>query len=157
MRLSPRARTSARLRADSGILEPMRSREEIQDAKILGQALVALRVAKGLSQAQVVQRARVSRQALSNIENGRNQPSQATLKKVLRAIGVSHADLLSAQGPFRESRGLPGTLDGMDPDDALLAAMAMAEEAKHAAARCLALLEVATRKRSAASPLRRVS
>jgi DNA-binding XRE family transcriptional regulator len=76
----------------------MRTKEEIRDAKLLGQTLAALRAAKRLSRVEVGAKGGVSRQTVFNAEKGRHHPRQPALKKILRGLGVTQVDLLRAQG-----------------------------------------------------------
>jgi transcriptional regulator with XRE-family HTH domain len=135
----------------------MRTKEEIRDAKLLGQALAALRATKRLSQGEVGAKAGVSRQTVFNAEKGRHHPRQPALKKILRGLGVTRADLLRAQESLEAASEEPPDV-GADllPEDALLAAVEMAQEASRSLARCLALLKIAARAgRAAPVPVKR--
>ena len=53
----------------------------------IGRDLAGKRMAAGLSQAEVAGRARIRVETLSRLENGRGNPTVATVRKILRALG----------------------------------------------------------------------
>ena len=53
----------------------------------IGRDLTAKRAATGLSQADVAARARIRVETLSRLENGHGNPTVATVRKILRALG----------------------------------------------------------------------
>lgn len=53
-----------------------------------------IRKNRGLLQQQLADRAGVSMQTISNLENGRHVPDTSTLLKIAKALGVSLGDLL---------------------------------------------------------------
>ena len=55
----------------------------------LGQNLKRIRIKKGITQGDIVRTLGVSRSFISNIENGKTNPTLATITKVAKAIGVS--------------------------------------------------------------------
>jgi transcriptional regulator with XRE-family HTH domain len=123
----------------------MRSKEAIRDAKLLGQALAALRAAKRLSQAEVGAKGGVARQTVFNAEQGRHHPRQPALKKILKGLGVTQAELLRMQELLEAPSEVPPELPPVTREDALLAAVELAQEASQSLARCLALLNIAVR------------
>lgn len=62
-----------------------------------GRHLRALRIAKGLSQEELVKRAGISRPTLTKAEHGR-RPHHLFLKAIADALGVTVDDLLNSQG-----------------------------------------------------------
>lgn len=67
----------------------------------VGARLRAIRVAAGLSQRQVAQRAGVPHAQISVVEQNKSSPSVATLRKILGGLGISMADF------FEEDRATP--------------------------------------------------
>ena len=55
----------------------------------LGQNLKRIRIKKGISQGDIARELKVSRGFISTIENGKTNPTLATIAKLARAIGVS--------------------------------------------------------------------
>ena len=60
-------------------------------------ALKRARKAKRWTQLELAERSGVSQQAISFIENGRNSPSESTIRLLADALGVSVTDLLEDQ------------------------------------------------------------
>jgi transcriptional regulator with XRE-family HTH domain len=60
----------------------------------LGKNLKRIRTAKGITQGDIVRSLGVSRSFISNIENGKTNPTLATIAKLAEAIGVSIDELL---------------------------------------------------------------
>lgn len=61
----------------------------------VGRMLKALREAKGLTQAELAKRAKVTRPYITMLEQGvRRGPSLATLRRLARALGVPVTELL---------------------------------------------------------------
>ncbi len=72
-------------------------------------AIRGARKAAGLSQAELARRAATSQATLSAYENGRKQPSVATLSRVLEAAGArlaveSEVPAIAESGPDRDER-----------------------------------------------------
>lgn len=61
---------------------------------LVGWNFARLRRKKGLTQEQVATRSGFSRQYLSALEHGRENPRVTTLYKLALALGVSHMELL---------------------------------------------------------------
>jgi len=75
----------------------------------VGARLRAIRVAAGLSQRQVAQRAGVPHAQISVVEQNKSSPSVATLRKILGGLAISMADF------FEEDRATPeGAFFGFD-------------------------------------------
>ena len=55
----------------------------------LGQNLKRIRTKKGISQGDIARELKVSRGFISTIENGKTNPTLATIAKLARAVGVS--------------------------------------------------------------------
>ncbi|MBZ9907771.1 helix-turn-helix domain-containing protein [Mesorhizobium sp. BR115XR7A] len=62
--------------------------------KLVGQNFARLRVASGLTQEQVAERANISQQYVSGLERGKRNPTIETLQAIAVALGVSHLDLV---------------------------------------------------------------
>lgn len=60
----------------------------------LGRNLKRIRTEKGLTQGDIVRALGFSRSFVSNIENGKTNPTLATIAKLAKAIGVSSDELL---------------------------------------------------------------
>jgi len=62
--------------------------------KKLGENLRKLRLKKNLSQGDLATTLGVDRAYISNIENGRMNPTLSTLEKISNALGISGSELL---------------------------------------------------------------
>ncbi len=62
--------------------------------KKLGENLRKLRLKKNLSQGDLATTLGVDRAYISNIENGRMNPTLSTLEKISGALGISSSELL---------------------------------------------------------------
>ena len=60
----------------------------------LGQNLRKLRLRKKMSQVDLATALSVDRAYISNIENGRMNPTLSTLEKISKALGISSSELL---------------------------------------------------------------
>ncbi|MDP3763793.1 MAG: helix-turn-helix transcriptional regulator [bacterium] len=60
----------------------------------LGKNLKRIRTAKGISQGEIGRILGVDKGFVSNIENGKTNPTLATIAKLAKAIGVSTDELL---------------------------------------------------------------
>jgi len=60
----------------------------------LGKNLKRIRTAKGISQGEIGRILGVDKGFVSNIENGKTNPTLATISKLAEAIGVSTDELL---------------------------------------------------------------
>ncbi len=79
----------------------------MNEAKLLGRRLRALRKARKLSQYQFKQRTALLQPYISRIENGRNTPSVESLQKMAYALGVPLYKLFcDGQKPPRQRRHL---------------------------------------------------
>ena len=64
------------------------------DAKKLGENLKKLRIKKDFSQIELARMLSVDRSFVSNIENGKNNPTLSTITSLAQALGVSTDELL---------------------------------------------------------------
>ena len=60
----------------------------------LGRNLKRIRSAKGISQGDIARALKVGRSFITIIENGKTNPTLATIAKLAKAIGVSTGELL---------------------------------------------------------------
>lgn len=60
----------------------------------LGKNLKRIRTEKGISQGDIARALDVGRSFITNIENGKTNPTLATIAKIARAIGVSAGELM---------------------------------------------------------------
>jgi len=66
----------------------------MSSGKKLGENLKELRLKKKLSQGDLSKSLGVDRAYISNIENGRMNPTLSTLEKIAGALGISSSELL---------------------------------------------------------------
>ena len=64
------------------------------ESKRFGQNLKRIRTEKGISQGDIARTLKVNRSYISNIENGKMNPTLATIAKLAKAIEVSMDELL---------------------------------------------------------------
>ena len=64
------------------------------DAKKLGENLKKLRIKKDISQIELARMLSVDRSFVSNIENGKNNPTLSTITNLAKALVVSTNELL---------------------------------------------------------------
>jgi len=64
------------------------------EAKKLGQNLKRIRTKKGISQGDIVRTLGMPKSFVSSIENGKTNPTLATIAKLAKAIGVSVGELM---------------------------------------------------------------
>ena len=64
------------------------------EAQKLGDNLKRIRTEKGISQGDIARELEVDKSFVSNIENGKTNPTLATIAKIAKAIGVSVDELL---------------------------------------------------------------
>jgi transcriptional regulator with XRE-family HTH domain len=60
----------------------------------MGMKLKKLRTAKGLSQATLAKRAKITREYVNKLEAGRYDPTMGTLQALAKALGVPVTELL---------------------------------------------------------------
>ena len=66
----------------------------IDDAKRLGQNLKKIRTQKDITQVSIAKTLGVDRSFVSNIENGKTNPTLSTITNLAKALGVSTDELL---------------------------------------------------------------
>ena len=66
----------------------------ISESKKLGQNMKRIRIAKNISQGDIARSLKVSRGFVSNIENGKTNPTLATIARLAKAVGVSTDQLI---------------------------------------------------------------
>ena len=64
------------------------------EAQKLGKNLKRIRTKKGISQGDIVRALGMPKSFVSNIENGKTNPTLATITKIAKAIGVSVGELM---------------------------------------------------------------
>lgn len=60
----------------------------------LGKNLKRIRTEKGMTQGDIVRTLGVSRSFVSNVENGKTNPTLATIAKLAKALGVPTEELI---------------------------------------------------------------
>jgi transcriptional regulator with XRE-family HTH domain len=66
----------------------------LEESTRLGLNLKKIRTKKGISQGDIAKELGVSRGFISTIENGKTNPTLATIAKLAKAVGVSVNELL---------------------------------------------------------------
>jgi len=66
----------------------------MNESEKLGKNLKRIRTAKGISQGEISRKLEVDKSFVSNIENGKTNPTLATITKLAKAIGVSVGELM---------------------------------------------------------------
>ena len=64
------------------------------EAQKLGENLKRIRTEKGISQGDIVRKLGMPKSFVSNIENGKTNPTLATITKLAKAIGVPIGELI---------------------------------------------------------------
>ena len=64
------------------------------EAQKLGQNLKRIRTEKGISQGDIVRKLGMPKSFVSNIENGKTNPTLATITKLAKVLGVPTKELL---------------------------------------------------------------
>ena len=64
------------------------------DSVKLGKNLKQIRTAKSISQGKIARILKVGRSFITNIENGKTNPTLDTIAKIAKAIGVSVGELM---------------------------------------------------------------
>ena len=65
-----------------------------KEAQKLGKNLKRIRTQKGISQGDIVRSLGMDRAFVSNIENGKTNPTLATITKLAKALGISVGELM---------------------------------------------------------------
>jgi transcriptional regulator with XRE-family HTH domain len=66
----------------------------MNESEKLGKNLKRIRIAKGISQGEIGRILEVDKGFVSNIENGKTNPTLATIAKIAKAIGVPVGELM---------------------------------------------------------------
>lgn len=66
----------------------------MNEAEKLGKNLKRIRTKKGISQGDMVRILNMPKSFVSSIENGKTNPTLATITKIAKAIGVSVGELM---------------------------------------------------------------
>ena len=66
----------------------------MDESEKLGKNLKRIRTTKGISQGEIGRILEVDKGFVSNIENGKTNPTLATITKLAKAIGVSVGELM---------------------------------------------------------------
>ena len=64
------------------------------ESEKFGQSLKRIRTEKGISQNKIAHTLGIDRAFISHIENGKTNPTLATIAKIAKAIGVSVGELM---------------------------------------------------------------
>lgn len=64
------------------------------DAKKLGENLKKIRLSKGIKQVEIARTLGVDRSFVSNIENGKTNPTLSTIASLAKALGTTSDQLL---------------------------------------------------------------
>ncbi|HRW42500.1 MAG TPA: helix-turn-helix transcriptional regulator, partial [Microthrixaceae bacterium] len=74
----------------------------------LGERIARLRVAAGMTQAELAHRVAISRVALSNLESGRNVPGERTITLLAGVFGLEPPELVAGTAyPSSKAERLP--------------------------------------------------
>lgn len=65
-----------------------------EDSKRLGENLKKIRIKKNITQIEIAKTLGVNRSFVSNIENGKNNPTLSTIANLAKVLGVSTNELL---------------------------------------------------------------
>lgn len=63
-------------------------------SKRFGQNMQKIRMKKGMSQGDISRKIGMDRGSVSNIENGKRNPTLSTVEKIARVLGVSSDEML---------------------------------------------------------------
>ena len=66
----------------------------MNESERLGKNLKRIRTKKGISQGQISRILEVDKSFISNIENGKTNPTLSTIAKIAKAVGVSAHELM---------------------------------------------------------------
>ncbi len=66
----------------------------INDAKKLGENLKKIRMEKDITQSSIARNLGVDRSFVSNIENGKTNPTLSTITNLAKSLGVTTSELL---------------------------------------------------------------
>lgn len=66
-----------------------------ESAKRLGNNIKRIRLKKGMTQGDICRKLGLDRAYISNLENGKKNPTLSTIEKIANALGVKASDLLN--------------------------------------------------------------
>ena len=66
----------------------------MDEAEKLGKNLKRIRIKKGISQGEISRMLKVDKSFVSNIENGKTNPTLSTIAKIAQAVSVSVGELM---------------------------------------------------------------
>ncbi|MFA6392720.1 MAG: helix-turn-helix transcriptional regulator [Candidatus Paceibacterota bacterium] len=66
----------------------------MNESEKLGKNLKRIRTIKNISQGEIGRRLEVDKSFISNIENGKTNPTLSTIAKIAKAVGVSVGELM---------------------------------------------------------------
>ena len=66
----------------------------MNEAEKLGKNLKRIRIKKGISQGEISRILKVDKSFVSNIENGKTNPTLSTIAKIAQAVSVSVGELM---------------------------------------------------------------
>lgn len=82
----------------SGRVSDTATREVMRMARVEGGAIRAHRKAQGMTQAELAERALISRNHVGRVERGEQVPRRSTRLLFAAALGVGHDDLFTVEG-----------------------------------------------------------
>ena len=66
----------------------------MEESKKLGRDIKRIRTSKGISQGDIARALKVHKGYISNVENGKVNPTLATIARLAKAVGVSIGELM---------------------------------------------------------------
>jgi transcriptional regulator with XRE-family HTH domain len=134
-----------------------RTTADLEEARRLGKALLALRISQSLTQRQLAEAAGIRQWAkIGLIERGKHFPHPSTLKRILDAMDLGFDALYRAQAfvlspQCDELEGIAGAV--FEPEAGRQAALKLAQDVGRAVAGCcLAFVEMGFPGRAAVTP-----
>lgn len=65
-----------------------------KESRMFGQNIKRVRTAKGISQGDISRALKVARSFITNLENGKANPTLATVARISKVLGVSIGELI---------------------------------------------------------------
>ena len=75
----------------------------MNESEKLGKNLKRIRTAKGISQGEIGRMLEVDKSFISNIENGKTNPTLSTIAKIAKAVGVSVGELMKYSSYLKQN------------------------------------------------------
>ena len=85
-------------------------------SKLFGERVKALRSDRGMTQADLGERAQLSEEWIRRIERGEAQPSFQTVEALAGALDCAYGELFAAQPPKSPDERLAAALEGLEED-----------------------------------------